>query len=165
MSRISPPLAILAELTHRCPLRCPYCSNPVALVRSGEELSTEEWVGLLRQASELGVLQVHLSGGEPTARKDLERIVAAARDFGIYTNLITSAVLLDQSRVQALAAAGLDHVQISFQESEAANADSHQMQHTSREHKATAVPDRVRRRRQLLSVGIAVKYPEGSYDE
>jgi pyrroloquinoline quinone biosynthesis protein E len=123
MSPLPPPLAILAELTHRCPLRCPYCSNPVALVRSGDELSTQEWVELLRQASELGVLQVHLSGGEPTARKDLESIIAAARDFGIYTNLITSAVLLDQKRIDALAAAGLDHVQISFQDSQPANAD------------------------------------------
>jgi pyrroloquinoline quinone biosynthesis protein E len=95
----------------------------VALVRGRDELSTEEWVGLLRQAAELGVLQVHLSGGEPTARKDLEAIIAAARDFGIYTNLITSAVLLDQGRVEALAAAGLDHVQISFQDSETASAD------------------------------------------
>jgi PqqA peptide cyclase len=123
MSLMPPPLAILAELTHRCPLRCPYCSNPVALVRSGEELSTGEWIDLLQQAAALGVLQVHLSGGEPTARKDLEQIVAAAREFGIYTNLITSAVLLDRARVEALAAAGLDHVQISFQDSEAGSAD------------------------------------------
>jgi PqqA peptide cyclase len=123
MRLMPPPLAILAELTHRCPLRCPYCSNPVALIRSGEELSTGEWVDLLRQAAALGVLQVHLSGGEPTARKDLEEIVAAARELGIYTNLITSAVLLDRARVEALAAAGLDHVQISFQDSEAAAAD------------------------------------------
>lgn len=123
MTPMPPPLAILAELTHRCPLRCSYCSNPVALVRSGDELGTEEWIDILRQAAELGVLQVHLSGGEPTARKDLEAIVAAARGFGIYTNLITSAVLLDQRRVEALAAAGLDHIQISFQDSERGSAD------------------------------------------
>jgi pyrroloquinoline quinone biosynthesis protein E len=123
MSLMPPPLAILAELTHRCPLRCPYCSNPVALARSGDELGTQEWVDLLRQAAALGVLQVHLSGGEPTARKDLEAIVAAARELGIYANLITSAVLLDQARVEALAAAGLDHVQISFQDSEEHSAD------------------------------------------
>ena len=123
MSLMPPPLAILAELTHRCPLRCPYCSNPVALVRSGDELETGEWIDLLRQAAALGVLQAHLSGGEPTARKDLEAIVAAARDCGIYTNLITSAVLLDRARVEALAAAGLDHVQISFQASESLSAD------------------------------------------
>jgi PqqA peptide cyclase len=123
MSLMPPPLAILAELTHRCPLRCPYCSNPVELARAREELSTEEWIELLRQAAALGVLQVHLSGGEPTARKDLERIVLAARELGIYTNLITSAVLLDRARVDALAAAGLDHVQISFQDAEAQSAD------------------------------------------
>ena len=123
MIRMPPPLAILTELTHRCPLHCPYCSNPVALARSGDELGTEEWIDLLRQAAELGVLQVHLSGGEPTARKDLEAVVVAAHGFGIYTNLITSAVLLDQDRVEALAAAGLDHVQISFQDSESGSAD------------------------------------------
>jgi pyrroloquinoline quinone biosynthesis protein E len=123
MSLLPPPLAILAELTHRCPLRCPYCSNPVELARAREELSTEEWIGLLRQAAALGVLQMHLSGGEPSARKDLEQIIAAARELGLYTNLITSAVLLDRARVEALAAAGLDHVQISFQGSEAAPAD------------------------------------------
>jgi pyrroloquinoline quinone biosynthesis protein E len=123
MSLMPPPLAILAELTHRCPLRCPYCSNPVELARAREELSTGEWTQLLRQAAALGVLQVHLSGGEPTARKDLEAIVLAARDLGIYTNLITSAVLLDRARVEALAAAGLDHVQISFQGSEPGPAD------------------------------------------
>jgi pyrroloquinoline quinone biosynthesis protein E len=123
MTLMPPPLAILAELTHRCPLRCPYCSNPVELTRAREELSTSEWIDLLRQAAALGVLQVHLSGGEPTARKDLEEIVAAARELGIYTNLITSAVLLDRARVEALAAAGLDHVQISFQDSAAGSAD------------------------------------------
>jgi pyrroloquinoline quinone biosynthesis protein E len=123
MSLMPPPLAILAELTHRCPLRCPYCSNPVELARAREELSTDEWIDLMRQAAAIGVLQVHLSGGEPTVRKDLERIVAAAREIGIYTNLITSAVLLDQARVEALAAAGLDHVQISFQDSEPGPAD------------------------------------------
>ena len=123
MSLMPPPLAILAELTHRCPLRCPYCSNPVELARARDELSTAEWIDLMRQAAAIGVLQVHLSGGEPTVRKDLEEIVAAARDLGIYTNLITSAVLLDQARVEALAAAGLDHVQISFQDSEPGSAD------------------------------------------
>ncbi len=123
MSQPAPPLAILAELTHRCPLRCPYCSNPVELARAREELSGAEWIDLLRQAARLGVLQAHLSGGEPTARKDLEEIVAAAREAGIYTNLITSAVLIDRGRIEALAAAGLDHVQISFQDSEPGPAD------------------------------------------
>ncbi len=117
------PLAILAELTHRCPLQCPYCSNPLELERANTELSTEEWIDVMRQAEALGALQVHFSGGEPTVRKDLEALVRAAADIGLYSNLITSAVLLDEARVETLADAGLDHVQISFQDSEAAGGD------------------------------------------
>ncbi len=120
---LKPPLAMLAELTHRCPLQCPYCSNPIDLRRREEELTTEEWVDVLRQAAALGVLQVHLSGGEPTARKDLEPIIEAARDAGIYTNLITAGVLLTRDGLLRLVAAGLDHVQLSLQDSEGANAD------------------------------------------
>ena len=118
-----PPLAMLAELTHRCPLQCPYCSNPLALSPRSDELTTEEWIDVFRQAAKLGVLQVHLSGGEPTARKDLGELIAAARDVGIYTNLITAGVLLDEQRLQALKAAGLDHLQLSIQDSDPVNAD------------------------------------------
>ena len=117
------PLGLLAELTHRCPLGCPYCSNPVALESRADELDTATWARVLAEAAGLGVLQVHLSGGEPAARRDLVEITAAARQAGLYTNLITSAVGLSAERLAGLAQAGLDHVQISIQDSEAASAD------------------------------------------
>jgi pyrroloquinoline quinone biosynthesis protein E len=117
------PLAVLAELTHRCPLQCPYCSNPVELERGGSELGTEEWKRVLTELAEIGVLQIHFSGGEPTARKDLVELVRHASDVGLYSNLITSAVLLSKERLGALADAGLCHVQISFQGNEPAVAD------------------------------------------
>jgi PqqA peptide cyclase len=117
------PLGLLAELTHRCPLGCPYCSNPVALEGRTEELDTATWSRVFVEAAGLGVLQVHLSGGEPAARRDLVEITAAARQAGLYTNLITSAVGLSAERLTALAQAGLDHVQISIQDSEAQSAD------------------------------------------
>ncbi|RAI41293.1 pyrroloquinoline quinone biosynthesis protein PqqE [Rhodoplanes roseus] len=117
------PLGLLAELTHRCPLGCPYCSNPLALDARAEELDTATWARVFREAAALGVLQLHLSGGEPAARRDLLEIVAAARAAGLYSNLITSAVGLDGKRLAGLAEAGLDHVQISVQDSDAAAAD------------------------------------------
>lgn len=120
---IKAPVGLLAELTHRCPLQCPYCSNPLALERVGNELPTEIWLDVLAQAAELGVLQLHLSGGEPTVRRDLEDIVAQAAKVGLYSNLITSAVTLTRERLEALAAHGLDHVQISFQDTQETNAD------------------------------------------
>ncbi|HEX6011201.1 MAG TPA: pyrroloquinoline quinone biosynthesis protein PqqE [Geminicoccaceae bacterium] len=118
-----PPMGMLAELTHRCPLQCPYCSNPLELERASGELATAEWCRVLEEAAELGVLQLHLSGGEPTARADLEEIVARARGLGLYTNLITAGVLLDERRIAALREAGLEHVQLSFQAAEAGTAD------------------------------------------
>lgn len=117
------PLAVLAELTHRCPLQCPYCSNPIELERSGAELTTSEWKNILTELAEIGVLQIHFSGGEPTARKDLVELVRHASDVGLYSNLITSAVLLPRDRLAALADAGLGHVQISFQGNEPIVAD------------------------------------------
>ncbi len=117
------PVGLLAELTHRCPLQCPYCSNPLALERAAGELPTEVWLDVLAQAAELGVLQLHLSGGEPTVRRDLEEIVAQAAKVGLYSNLITAGVLLTRARLEALANLGLDHVQISIQDADAANAD------------------------------------------
>ena len=120
---IEPPLAILAELTHRCPLQCPYCSNPVRLSGVKGELTTAEWSDVLTQAADIGALQVHFSGGEPTARRDLVDLVRHAVSVGLYSNLITSGVLLDQARVDALADAGLDHVQISFQDADDVNGD------------------------------------------
>ena len=118
-----PPLALLAELTHRCPLQCPYCSNPLNLERAAAELDTATWCRIFDEAAELGVLQVHFSGGEPAARKDLETLVAHATGRGLYTNLITSAVLIDAPRMERLAKAGLNHVQISLQDHEPRGAD------------------------------------------
>jgi pyrroloquinoline quinone biosynthesis protein E len=123
MSAPAPPIALLAEITHRCPLQCPYCYNPVELERANTELDTATWRRVLDEAADIGVLQVHFSGGEPTARKDLEDLVAHAASLDLYTNLITAGVLLDQARVEALAAAGLDHVQLSIQGSEPTVAD------------------------------------------
>jgi len=117
------PYAVLAELTHRCPLQCPYCSNPVELERSGNELDTETWMRVIDEAEEMGILHIHFSGGEPTVRKDLETLVAHAAKRGLYTNLITSAVLLDENRLVGLRDAGLDHVQVSFQGTEPALAN------------------------------------------
>lgn len=117
------PLAVLAELTHRCPLQCPYCSNPLELERGSQELSTDEWKRVLTELAQIGVLQIHFSGGEPTARRDLVDLVRHASEVGLYSNLITSAVLLTKEKLTALADAGLCHVQISFQGSEAEAAN------------------------------------------
>lgn len=117
------PLAVLAELTHRCPLQCPYCSNPVELHRAGDELDTDAWCDVIRQIAALGALQIHFSGGEPTVRRDLETLVAHARERGLYSNLITSGVLLPRERLAALSEAGLDHVQLSVQDSDAEGCD------------------------------------------
>lgn len=117
------PLALLAELTHRCPLRCPYCSNPVGLTRASGELTTGEWARVFAEAAALGCLQVHLSGGEPTARRDIVELAAAAHEAGLYTNLITAGVLLDAPLVARLKAAGLDHVQLSVQDADPAGAE------------------------------------------
>ncbi|MEM9577784.1 MAG: pyrroloquinoline quinone biosynthesis protein PqqE [Pseudomonadota bacterium] len=109
------PIAMLAELTHRCPLSCPYCSNPLNLSRQSDELDTATWARVFREAAALGVLQLHLSGGEPASRRDLADLVQAARDAGLYTNLITSGIGLTEKRLLELDAAGLDHVQLSLQ--------------------------------------------------
>lgn len=119
----APPIALLAELTHRCPLACPYCSNPLDLLAREAELDTDAWARIFDQAAALGVLQVHLSGGEPASRRDLEALVAAARQAGLYVNLITSGIGLTEARLDALEAAGVDHVQLSLQGVTAAMAD------------------------------------------
>jgi pyrroloquinoline quinone biosynthesis protein E len=111
----STPLALIAELTHRCPLHCVYCSNPLELEARINELSTEEWSKVFREAAELGVLQADFTGGEPLARPDILELVSAARAAGLYVNLITSGLPLDESRLEKLVAAGLDHFQLSFQ--------------------------------------------------
>lgn len=120
---VPPPLGLLAELTHRCPLACPYCSNPVALSPADDELDTASWGRVFREAAAMGVLQVHLSGGEPAARRDLAELVGAAHDAGLYSNLITSAIGLPASRLPVLRAAGLDHVQLSVQDVDPERAD------------------------------------------
>ncbi len=117
------PIGLLAELTHRCPLGCPYCSNPLALEPRADELDTESWLEVFSQAAELGVLHVHLSGGEPAARTDLAEIVAHCAKVGLYTNLITSGIGLTEARIQDLAVLGLDHVQLSIQDTDEATAD------------------------------------------
>jgi PqqA peptide cyclase len=116
------PYGLLAELTYRCPLHCPYCSNPMR-ARSEAELTTNEWCRVLREAAELGVLQAGFSGGEPLVRRDLAELVHCAREVKLYTNLITSGVGLDESRATELRAAGLDSVQLSFQSDGADLAD------------------------------------------
>ncbi|MEQ1887678.1 MAG: pyrroloquinoline quinone biosynthesis protein PqqE [Alphaproteobacteria bacterium] len=128
MSQVSSPLppapmALLAELTHRCPLACPYCSNPLTLEHAANELDTAAWRRVLDEAAKLGVLQVHFSGGEPLIRKDLETLIAHGASCGLYTNLITSGMALTQRRADALAKAGLDHAQLSLQDTDARGAD------------------------------------------
>jgi pyrroloquinoline quinone biosynthesis protein E len=116
------PLGLLAELTYRCPLHCPYCSNPVA-VPDTTELTLPEWLRVLTEARGLGVLQLHLSGGEPLARSDLVPLVARGRELGFYVSLVTSGVGLDERRAGELALAGLDHVQLSMQDADRAAAE------------------------------------------
>src|SRR4029077_11754022 len=139
------PYALLAEITYRCPLHCPYCSNPVAAslceaprrppafaeVSAGKqggrynngELTTEEWKRVIREAAALGVLQIGFSGGEPLARRDLVELIRAAREAKLYTNLITSGIGSDDDRLRALGDAGLDSIQLSFQSDESSLAD------------------------------------------
>ncbi|MFZ0294637.1 MAG: pyrroloquinoline quinone biosynthesis protein PqqE [Candidatus Sulfotelmatobacter sp.] len=120
---LSDPLALIAELTHRCPLHCVYCSNPLELAQISSELSTAEWIDIFQQSGKLGMLHAHFTGGEPLARPDLTELVAAARAAGLYTNLITSGIGLAEARLQALVDAGLDHIQLSFQDSREAAAN------------------------------------------
>ncbi len=111
------PLALIAEVTHRCPLHCVYCSNPLRLIATKAELSTEEWVRVFQEASRLGVLHLHLTGGEPAARADLRDLIVGGHQAGLYTNLITSGIGLSEARLAGLVEAGLDHIQLSFQDS------------------------------------------------
>lgn len=120
---VNPPLGLLAELTYRCPLHCPYCSNPLNLAAYRDELTLEEWLRVLAEARALGVWQLHLSGGEPLQRRDVQPIISHARALGFYTNLITSAVGLTPARAETLKCAGLDHVQISIQAADPALSD------------------------------------------
>lgn len=118
------PYTLVAELTHRCPLACPHCSNPLALVPPRRELGAEAWERVFEEAEALGVVQLHLSGGEPLLRPDLERLVARARALDLYVNLVTSGVPLSMKRLEALVRAGVDHVQLSVQAASAPRGDA-----------------------------------------
>ena len=120
---IAPPLGLLAELTHRCPLQCPYCANPLEMDRASAELDTATWQRVLTEASALGVLQVHFSGGEPTVRRDLLDLIRHANAVQLYSNLITSGVTLTAPLLADLRTAGLDHIQLSFQDAESEGGD------------------------------------------
>lgn len=115
MTTTPTPLALVAELTHRCPLHCVYCSNPLELAKRENELPTETWVRVFNEAAEAGILQADFTGGEPLARNDIVELVRAARVVGLYVSLITSGLPLDEARLAALVEAGLDHFQLSFQ--------------------------------------------------
>src|SRR4030081_494903 len=123
MTKYSHPLALIAEITHRCPLHCVYCSNPLELTSRKEELATADWLRVFSEAAALGVLHLHLTGGEPLARPDLADLIAGARQVRLYTNLITSGIALSRERLTQLVEAGLDHIQLSFQDSSEDNAN------------------------------------------
>ncbi len=117
------PLALIAEVTHRCPLHCVYCSNPLELIARTEELATGDWLRVFNEAAALGVLHLHLTGGEPITRPDIAELIAGARESRLYTNLITSGIGLNRERLAQLVGAGLDHIQLSFQDSEEGHAN------------------------------------------
>jgi PqqA peptide cyclase len=123
MTQCSNPLALIAEITHRCPLHCVYCSNPLELISRQDELTTADWRRVFTEAAALGVLHLHLTGGEPLARPDLAEMIEGARQSRLYTNLITSGIGLSRERLAQLVAAGLDHIQLSFQDSSEGQAN------------------------------------------
>jgi len=147
-------LALIAELTHRCPLHCVYCSNPIELAQRERELSTDSWARVLRQAAELGVLQVDFTGGEPLARTDLVELIRAARGTGLYASLITSGLPLDEKRLEELVRAGLDHFQLSFQGAQQESADEFAGTH-AHAHKLR-VAEWVKRHRIALTLNFVV---------
>lgn len=121
--QLASPLSLIAEVTHRCPLHCLYCSNPLELKRAADELPTDLWERVFAQAAELGIMHLHLTGGEPLARRDLAQLIRAGRDAGLYVNMITSGVGLDEVRLATLVDAGLEHLQLSFQDVDEASAN------------------------------------------
>ncbi len=124
MGLIAAPQALIAEVTHRCPLHCVYCSNPLEMQSADREMATAQWVSIFQQAADLGCWHLHLTGGEPLSRKDAEQLVRGGHDAGLYVNLITSGLGLTRERLQYLVGAGLDHLQLSFQDNEEAAANT-----------------------------------------
>jgi len=124
-AQIPNPMLLIAELSYKCPLHCPYCSNPLTIgdAKYTDELSTDDWTRVMREAADLGVLQLALTGGEPLVRKDCEDFVAVAKEVGLYSNLITAGTPFTRKRAEALKEAGLDNVQISIQDSDPINSD------------------------------------------
>lgn len=123
-AQVPAPQVLLAEVTHRCPLQCPYCSNPTELTKKESEISTETWARIFQEAAEIGVLQVSVSGGEPAARRDLVALVDAARKADLYVNLITSGIGITEAKLDELHAVGCDHIQLSLQDVDAAGAET-----------------------------------------
>jgi pyrroloquinoline quinone biosynthesis protein E len=148
------PLALIAELTHRCPLHCVYCSNPLELGHRADELSTEVWSRVFREAAEAGVLQVDFTGGEPLARPDIVDLVRAARGTGLYVSLITSGLPLDEARLDELVQAGLDHIQLSFQG--AAEGSANEISGTKAHAHKLKVIDWLKRRRVALTLNFVI---------
>jgi pyrroloquinoline quinone biosynthesis protein E len=148
------PLALIAELTHRCPLHCVYCSNPLELMPRADELSTEVWLRVFREAADAGVLQIDFTGGEPLARPDIVELVRAARDAGLYVNLITSGIPMDEARLDEIVQAGLDHIQLSFQGAteESANEISGTKAHSQK----LRVLEWLKRRRVALTLNFVI---------
>jgi PqqA peptide cyclase len=151
---ISNPLALVAELTHRCPLHCVYCSNPLELTARGRELSADSWARVFREAAELGVLQVDFTGGEPLARPDLGEIIRSTRGAGLYASLISSGLPLDEKRLAELVDAGLDHFQLSFQGAEENSA--REFSGTSTHAQKLRVAEWVKRHRIALTLNFVI---------
>ena len=154
MDLVYRPYALLAELTYRCPLHCPYCSNPSGW-KSDIELTSDQWIKTIKEAAELGVLQIGFSGGEPLLRKDLELLIRTSRAVGLYTNLITSGLGLTEGRANSLAAAGLDNIQISFQAAAPELADTIAGVANSHANKLKAV-ENVKRAGLALSLNVVL---------
>src|SRR6202051_1928047 len=148
------PLALIAELTHRCPLHCVYCSNPLELKTREDELPTGFGSRVSREAAEAGVLQIDFTGGEPLARPDLVDLIRSARGTGLYVNLITSGIPLDEARLDEIVEAGLDHMQLSFQGAteDSANEFSGTKAHA---HKLRVL-DWLKRRRVALTLNFVI---------
>jgi pyrroloquinoline quinone biosynthesis protein E len=148
------PQALIAEVTHRCPLHCVYCSNPLQMQGATHELSTEHWISVIRQAAELGCWHLHLTGGEPLLRRDLGDLVRTGRESGLYVNLITSGLGLTNERLDALVKGGLDHIQLSFQDSKEAEANTYA---GTRAHaQKLRVAEWIRRHRLAFTVNLVI---------